>query len=298
MLQKYPLFSRLTIEDKKSIEKIVEKFDPYSDFNFTSLFSWDDGTTEISLLYDNLIIKMSDYSSSKTIYTLIGQDKIDETLLSLFGRTNKVDLVPEVVIKNINKPDLFAIKEDRDQFDYVYNIPEQINLTGGAFKLKRNKLNHFMKNQSGDMAVKKIDFRSKSIRSDVMSILKQWTTEREVQGKESARELEAIRRLFDYSQSLNLSGVILYIEGAAVGFSINEAVQKDYAICHFQKALYVFKHIDVFLSNITAKEMKHFGCKHINWEQDLGMPGLRRLKESYKPDFYLKKYTIEKQTPT
>jgi hypothetical protein len=91
-------------------------------------------------------------------------------------------------------------------------------------------------------------------------------------------------------------GVALYLDGVCVGFSVNEVLDDTYVLCHFQKAVLDFENVDVFLSNVVAKEAMHFGCHYINWEQDLGIPGLRELKQSYKPDLFLKKYTITRHS--
>ena len=43
-----------------------------------------------------------------------------------------------------------------------------------------------------------------------------------------------------------------------------------------------------------ARILHDMNIPYYNWEQDLGIPGLRYSKEKYKPIFYLKKFTVSR----
>ncbi len=296
MIAQFPHFSKLTIDCKDEIVKLTERFDPYSDFNFTSLFCWDtDGSTEVSILDGNLVIKMADYITNEPLYSLIGETNIDMSMALLIDMAGgSLKLVPEIVISLLDNRDAFCIEEDRDQFDYVYQLPTQADLIGGHYKVKRNKISKFMRTYEDKLTLKKIHFDSPVMKQEISDIFTRWTEERGRDDEESRREAETLDKLFDYGKYFNLVGIQVFMDGVCIGFSINEIVQKGYAICHFQKSILTFEHVDVFLSNLAAKELKHFGCKYVNWEQDLGIPGLRELKSSYLQAFFLKKYTVRK----
>jgi hypothetical protein len=62
MIPTFPVFKRLEITDKVDFKKIVLQFEPYSDHNFVSLWSFDTKEDcEISILNENLVIKMNDF---------------------------------------------------------------------------------------------------------------------------------------------------------------------------------------------------------------------------------------------
>lgn len=293
MIKHFPLFSKLSIENKDEITSLTSAFAPYSDFNFTSLFCWDtDNTTEVSILNGNLVIKMADYISNETLYSIIGDNNIDESLGILLEITPKLKLVPEIVVESIKNHSVYDVFEDRDQFDYVYPLASQANLLGGHYKVKRNKINKFMRTYEDKLSLKKIHFNDPAMKQEIHNIFLQWSDERKRAGEEVRREAETLNKLFDYGKHFTLVGVLVFLDGVCIGFSINEIIHMDYAICHFQKSILTFEHSDVFLTNLVAKELKHFGCKYVNWEQDLGLPGLRELKESYGQEFFLKKYVI------
>jgi len=72
---------------------------------------------------------------------------------------------------------------------------------------------------------------------------------------------------------------------------MGEIMSADTALVHLEKADYEIRGLFVALS-------KHF-CQtlppemvYINREQDLGLPGLRRSKESLKPDHFRRKHLV------
>ena len=70
---------------QEEIEKITSDFPPYSDFNFVSLWCWNlTNKTQLSLLNDNLVIRMEDYTTADIFYMFIGQSKIKNTIEILF----------------------------------------------------------------------------------------------------------------------------------------------------------------------------------------------------------------------
>lgn len=295
MIALYPEFSKLKLSHKEEIQTITSKFEPYSDFNFTSLFCWNtDRSTEVSILNENLVIKLPDYVTGKPVYSILGDHKIDDSLEQLLALTDELKMVPEVVVNNIAAARAYNIEPDQDHFDYVYMLDKLADLPGGHYKTKRNKISKFMRHYGSDLTLKKVSFSDDNKKHEIVTTFEHWAKERQRNDEEVKREREALERLLENAGQLNLICLQVFIDGISVGFSINEVVQQDYAICHFQKSNLTFEHMDLFLSNIIAKELKHFGCRYVNWEQDLGIPGLRESKQSYLQEFFLKKYRIKR----
>jgi len=296
MIALFPNFSKLSIDDRAEVTRLTAEFEPYSDFNFVSLFCWDtDDTTEVSVLNDNLVVRMADYMTGQVVYSLLGNKRIEETLNQMFELTDRLEFVPEVVIKSIQNRQKYFISEDRDQFDYIYRMRDHVDLQGGHFKVKRNKVNKFTRTYIDQLSLKKIDFNNENDKAEIDEVFKQWTSVRCKENDEVEREEKAIVRLFAVGSSLGLIGVKLYVNKQCAGFSVNEVINDAYAICHFQKSILEFENADVFLSSVVVRDLAHFGCTYINWEQDLGIAGLRNLKQSYNPEFFLKKYTVAKK---
>ncbi len=291
----FPNFSQLSINHRREIEEFTARFEPYSDFNFTSLFCWNtNGQTEVSILNNNLVIKIPDYLSSKPVYSLMGDSLIDQSIRELLEPVKELRLVPENVVEKIGKKTDFSITEDRDNFDYLYSLTDLSKLAGSKFKKKRNKSNSFIKaHQDYELDVN----THRSIGTDLAKKLGQvdrlWADQASRSQGDILSERKAIDALISHSTEFDLLIVEISVDKAIKAFSINEKIGGDYAICHFEKALKVHhQNIYTFLASQTAAEIKKLGCEFVNWEQDLGLEGLRKSKMSYHPVRMLKKYTL------
>lgn len=249
------------------------------------------------MLNGNLVIKMPDYETNEPFYSFIGNKKVITTFKTLLKDFDELRLVPEVVVKKISKHAEFNVEEDRDQYDYVYLLKDQVVLSGKSLKNRRNKGRKFYQIFEKNLSVQKINFNNPEYFKKVMAVYNDWVRSKKNLSSESIKhEKVAIKRLFDASKSFNLMGLLVSIDDKPVGFSLCEAVNKDYAICRFHKSVLNYKHLDAFFSNLVAIELKHLGSKYLSWEQDLGVEGLREFKSSYKPIKFLKKYTITKSS--
>jgi uncharacterized protein len=292
---RFPDFSRLSLSHKAAIENATRQYLPYSDFNFTSLFSWDDGSTEICFLKNNLVIKLADYITGQPVYSILGQKDIDMCIDSLLSIAGKLCLVPETSVRALTDPSRYFIEEDRDNFDYVYPLRTLAELPGGDFKKKRNKANGFVHSFSDDSLTVKAGSLTETESENVKRIFSQWASMPDKSVEEIRAEQAAIERLLKYSSFFDLYLIEIVLDGEVIAFSINEKLHDGYALCHFEKALpeYHQGNIYTYLSQQTAQKLLDYECKHVNWEQDLGLQGLRKSKLSYHPSDFLKKYFIK-----
>jgi len=100
--------------------------------------------------------------------------------------------------------------------------------------------------------------------------------------------VEAIEKMEKFS----LTGCLTYVDGTPAAYSIGEPLARGrcFAI-HFEKALPDYKGIYQFVNRSFASMLpRHY--IHINREQDLGDPGLRQAKMSYRPSGFIKKYKV------
>lgn len=294
MITKFPTFTKLTLAQQKDIERFTVRFEPYSDFNFTSLFCWSiDNSTEVSMLNDNLVIKLPDYITGKPVYSILGKTNVDSSLEKLLATTKSVRLVPEVVVKSIDHPRQFRFREDQDNFDYIYNLEHLASLSGKKYKAKRQKSNSVKRAFGHKLIVSRSSVINPLVKKDLRRVFDEWAKESKQTTKEIQPEEVAFSRLLELSNHFSLLVSLITLEGRAVGFSVNEILNNKYALCHFEKAVSIHSQFFSFLVNQAAKDVLEYGCKFVNWEQDLGIDGIRKSKSSYHPALFLKKYTVE-----
>lgn len=291
----FPDFTILTLELQQFVSDFTAKYDPYSDFNFTSLFSWGNDEAEVSLLNGNLVLRMPDYLSGEMSYSILGSKKIDESLLELLSHANRLDFVPEITIKSIEDPSVFTIHEDRDNFDYIYKNSELAELQSKDLKKIRSKVNTFeLDHTNSKVKTYTISTFSSEIIEEIKNTNKKWEDLSKRDDGKLSSERDALYNLLDHSSALNLLLTCVLVDGQLKGFSINEILDENYAICHFEKAL-KDHHTNVYpyLIREVAKALKSRGIPYVNWEQDLGLDGLRQSKQSYSPHVMFKKYTVK-----
>jgi hypothetical protein len=110
------------------------------------------------------------------------------------------------------------------------------------------------------------------------------------------REKRALNRLLEHSRELNMLIIEIKLGDKLVAFSINNIASPGYAVTHFEKAIKIHKYFTSYVIHEVAKMQDKFGIKIVNWEDDLGFPGLRQNKSSYRPTKMLNKYQIRLKT--
>ncbi len=292
----YPEFTKVDLAIKDNYEKIIRKFPSYSDFNFVSLFCWNtDGSAEVSRLGDGIVIKLKDYTSEKTVYSYMtdSSDAI-KYINELFNVTDTLSLVPETTIKSLSNIDDFIIEEDLDNFDYIYKVDELLKMGGGALKKKRNKVNQFKNDLSEVVTTKTYKKVTDIQRLEAEGLFAQWCFENDKFAIDLLDESSAIFNAIDNLEQLDLVFIELRVKDKLKGFSINQKVDSNTAVCHFEKTVRAHVNIGPYLVNKVAEELDKMGCEYVNWEQDLGIVGLRQAKKSYQNSHHLKKYILKK----
>lgn len=298
MLPTFPNSKRLSLNDRKEVEKYTKDFPPYSDYNFTSLWSYNtQEKINISDLNGNLIVKFQDYTSNSHFYSVIGKHKLVGTIKEIFRilKKNKesliLKLIPEIIIKD-NQDILanFKVKEDIDNHDYIILAEHTAKLQGPKYHNKHSLINKFNRLYLNHKLIK-IDLQNKNKHQEIMDVFEKWKDNKGGKADEKI-EREALTRLLKSFDHFNLVAFGLY-DKKMIGFSIFEILSKDYAIGHFIKGDKSYRGVFEKLYHHNANHFHSKGIKFINIEQDLGEKGLRLTKSLWRPIHFLKKYTIK-----
>lgn len=300
VLPEFPRFKKLELKDRYILETFIRKHPPYSDFNFVSLFSWNtNGNTQISQLHGNLVIAMKDYTSNKTIYSFLGNRDVEGTIDRLLAHANQnneaeLRLIPETNL--IDHPHLFSkyqISEDRNQFDYVYNLKDIVAMKGRVFSHKRTKYNKFKK--ENDFEVRQIDINNPDDQAQMLSVFSTWIHTKDEDCVDAEDELAALKNCMALPHTEAFRSYGLFINGKMEGFSTTEVLEPDFAVGHFQKTNHKYKGMTEYLMVYTAEQHLKTGQNYLNGQQDLGIIGMRNSKSTWNPHSYLKKYRIQYQ---
>ena len=295
MIPIFPEFKLLEFSDKEELELHAAKYEPYSDFEFASLWAWNvQENMEVSRIYNNIAIRFTDYITGAFFYTFIGDNEVNETtkeLISLSEQKNYgsiLHLIPEEAVAKLD-PVAFDIEESRDHFDYLYEVEQHVTYSGGKLKSRRNFLNGFQKNHPHYGAVP-LDLADELTRREVLDLCRRWEQNK---GYPIPNEQRAIARFLDVAEHFNYSAVGVTVDSTLVGFCITVLLHDGRANALFEKVDVNFHGIHSLVRHEVAKSLLRLGYTHFNYEQDLGILSLRQSKKTFNPTRFLKKYSIQ-----
>lgn len=289
MLQFQPL--SLAQRDKYNIyyQRCREKS---SDTSFINLWAWNNKyQTEIAFAEDLCWLrfrKENDYIYGPPLgdYKFVNWQKL---FAQYFPKQAQFKSVTETLVKDLQK--VFAsrieVLEDRDNWEYLYNIADLINLSGEKYRNQRKLSNQFMQNNN----YKLVPIDERNIAS-VRIFQQEWLEQNKEKSISLEQENEAINKVLDswLDLSNHIFGYILFVNDNIVGYTIGEKQDEENIIIHFEKALYDVRGAYPAINKLTLQNMLQY--KIVNREQDLGIEGLRRAKEEYNPIGFIKKYQL------
>ena len=186
--------------------------------------------------------------------------------------------------------DAFAISEDRDNADYIYTTDKLRYLKGRKLSSKRNHLKHFDRN--GPWHYDKV---TQENLAEARAFVEEFYQEKD--DPDLAAESVAIGEMFDNYETLGFMGGLLFQNDRAVAFTAGTRLDQSTIDVHFEKALPgvegAYTMINYQFANMVAEENPDI--LYFNREEDMGLPGLRKAKESYHPDVLLMKYYAEEK---
>lgn len=298
MIPEFPKFKKLELLDREEIEKITNKFPPYSDFNFTSMWSWDiNGDMRLSKLNSNLIVRFNDYQTGEPFYSFIGDKETTDTARKLMelsikeGLEPKLKLIPEE--STVGLHDEFIVEEDRDHHDYIYETSKLVAYKGNLFKSHRYDAKKFDKSH-GHTTVKILDISNNKTHDNILDVLDRWLTNKPKNERSKLdHEAIALERFLKTHEKHNPTLTLgVYDKDEMIAFSLS-LLAHSIPTTLFLKADKNYQGSFSHIMKEKSKELIKSGYSHINFAQDLGIPGLRQSKKSFRPVHFLNKYFIK-----
>ncbi|MCR4795214.1 MAG: phosphatidylglycerol lysyltransferase domain-containing protein [Ruminococcus sp.] len=290
-------FREIDIKDKDRITSALRKSQFMGcEYSFSNNMAWRRlGDSQISFFKDFYIccsFRSDDGvprfffpSGEGSYYEVISEMKRYSEAL---GKPLRVAGITENTLQMLREsfPDSFTVSTDDGDWDYIYNAQDLINLSGRKYHGKRNHLSHFnelgaefnmmTENDFDDcITFSTIEYNNKSYEHDHSYIAEQY----------------AINTYFTYFHELGLKGGVIRIGGKVAAFTIGDELNDETFCVHIEKADTKYDGIYAGINNCFAKEAAA-EYKYINREEDLGIEGLRKAKQSYHPAFLLKKYIV------
>ncbi|MFO7637007.1 MAG: phosphatidylglycerol lysyltransferase domain-containing protein [Clostridia bacterium] len=177
----------------------------------------------------------------------------------------------------------------RDFFEYVYFTKDQVELKGRRYNKKRNHINKFHSLYQHEY--KRIDCHD---HEEIRKVIGKWCENSDFGDEALSCEKNAITELLSNEVDIGCKAASVYINGKMVAFTIGEQIFPDMVVVHFEKADTEFQGLyQTMAREYLANEWPDI--KYVNRQEDMGIPGLRKAKESYYPEFYVENHCIRKE---
>ena len=292
---------KLTLKDKAIFDKYFENYPPQnSEFTFTNLFMWRNFYDLLYFEFESHLIIYSDEflqkrktpisgnNSSKFFFPPVGPNP-PEIMKKIMGESKDVEFhrVPENILNQLDKSLKIEIQEDRDNWDYVHDVEELIDLAGNKYRQNRRWLNKFLDSYEYDFNI-----LTETTVERTKELQLEWCIMRECEEDEGLEQEQfAIYEALNNFQVLGFTGAVICVNGECAAYTFGEMLNPDTLVIHVEKAHMKFTGGYQAITNLFLKNCFP-NVKYVNREQDLGSEGLRRAKESYKPVHMVKKYIV------
>jgi len=301
-------FREITVEDKLDVEEAYRRADVCDcDLAFANLIAWGEsnpaqicrvqGFIVVRILLDDEIYPMYTFplgtGDSTSVVKLIEEDAVAN------GWPFRLMVPSEAYMQDLrDKYPGIGFYFQRSHSDYIYNREDLASLKGGKYQAKRNHVNKFKASYNFTYGV-----LAAGDKDECLELLQKWRVRRLSEGpvpdsfkKELDREESCIRRAFDNFDKLSILGGTLRVDGALVAFCYGTALSDSMFCVHIEKADESYEGVFAAINQQFAEHLPA-NFIYVNREDDLGIQGLRRAKETYHPVEMLNKYVSYELMP-
>lgn len=293
-------------KDKPVFDKFLQAANcESSKYTFTNLFMWRNLYNISWTVEDDVLFMFAENEKNLSAWQPFGApEKIQEAVHKIlnFAKENKgdrtftFDFLEKFFADELKKfPDVkFEISFDKGKSDYVYSASDLIELPGRKFHGKKNHLNQFYK----DYPIAEYAPITAPIIPKCLELLDDWYdtqfNDPELFALRENLEYEknAIHEIFSDYNYFGIKGGAILLGKNVAAFTFGEMLNSDTAVIHVEKAAADIRGaFNAINQNFVAHEWENF--TYINREEDMGINGLRKAKESYRPVKMIKKFSAK-----
>ncbi|MDR2514161.1 MAG: phosphatidylglycerol lysyltransferase domain-containing protein [Christensenellaceae bacterium] len=284
-------FKRPTIDDKTLIDSYLNRSAlRICEYNFTNIFIWCDRYEQrFAEAGGFLFIRLG----SGYLFPVGEGDlknafvEIENDARAAGGAELRLVCLSKAQAEETERlfPGRFAIEPVRDSFDYLYPIGDLCELSGKKYQQKRNHIHRFEENNP--------DWRAEPVTPEnvalCLEMAEDWYAGHEEQGEDEnvVAERAALALAAANYAAMGLEGLLIRAEGRVLAFAIGCLSAGGCFDVVFEKAYGeiqgAFAIINREFANLIRE--RHPEVLFVNREDDMGLEGLRKAKESYHPIF-------------
>lgn len=289
-------FSRLALHQKEAYDRYLQCSDREScEYAFANLYLW--GRQKASFGED-FVILFSHFGRSSVYPFPVGCGDPAPALDAIMADAAKRGIACRLTSLSAadceylqqHYPGKFRFHLDRDHFDYVYSIQDLADLAGRKFQKKRNHMNRFCQAHP-DFTVAPLTQENRAAAEEMVANWYENRVHLDPHG-DYVLEKTAMQRAFSHLQELQMEGLLLMDGDEVLAVTMGSRMKPDTFDIHFEKAREDVDGAYTAINREFARYLrnKYPDVQYLNREDDMGLPGLRKAKESYNPHHLVEKY--------
>ncbi len=285
------IFKKITYDDYATLkEYITLRSHNVCDYSLGNLILWSDVYHTMYAIADEFLFIKFSYNEETHFAFPHGKGDLKKAFEWLEGYCSeqnipmKLNVIDSTMFDEINAiyPDKYDITYSRDNADYIYNVSDLAELAGKKYHKKKNHVNRFIK-ENPDWSYERI---SDENTEETIKMVKEWCKANECcDDPDKAAEICVAIHGLMHRNELHMIGAILRVKDRIVAMTMGEPADdgKTFVI-HFEKA---FTDVNGAYPMINQQFILNelMSYSYVNREEDLGVEGLRKAKESYYPAF-------------
>lgn len=286
-------FKQITLSDVGALRPYLRAQYRSCDYSVLGVFMWADRFVYEYKTEDGVLFmrERSRHGGEYDYLLPTGEGSLCDRVRALreaVGAGLTMSLVPEDALGELRQEFSFTAVEEPDIADYMYKAEDLAYLAGKKYSKKRNLIHQFEKLYP-DYTLEPIT--NENAHRIAECCAHDWSdaglSELAIYENDHTREV-----LEDFA-AYGCTGYALHVGGEIAAFCIGE-VMGDTLIVHIEKGKREYKGAFQMINCLFAKtELERCGIQYINREDDVGDEGLRRAKQSYFPEYMLKKFRLE-----
>ncbi len=289
-------FRKVELDDQGKINGIIREWQfDNAEASFANLFIWRHLWDISYTIEDNVLFYWMKYGNREFAFTPVPlrkkelfvhimkvKDYMLEQGLPFLMRCNDI----QAKLLKEECPGIFEYTPDPVSFEYIYNGDDLRELAGKKYHAKRNHINALLANHECEY----INY-SHEFFEDCINVYDSWMENKDdLSRKTDYERLSVIDALQNYDR-LGFKACVIKVDGKIEAFSLGEMINSETALIHIEKANANINGLYPYVNREFARNAFP-NALYINREEDLGIEGLRKAKQSYHPVRLLEKYFI------
>ena len=287
-------FRTVQLSDKEWINNCLKHANSMNcEYTFGNIYIWTESYhTEIAHYKDFLFCRWG-VAPNVSYSVPLGEGDFTDAVWQIIEDAKAIGAVPRIYgVTNSYKLNLleaftgkFDYKYNEGFNDYIYLVSKMTSLSGKKYHGKRNHITNFKKNYP-DWSFEEI---SRANIDECIETHMRWIEEKGSDDEDYLEELGAVKRAFESYEELGWKGGLIRTGGKVVAYTIGEPQQNGRCfVTHFEKASAEIQGaFPIINQEFTKNCLQEY--TYVNREEDLGIEGLRKAKQSYYPEIILEK---------